>query len=99
MKYRFRVSMTNARRTGTDVPAVPESFSFEDEDGHAVLIVSAEEELDDDSVTLEVQRECDRLSFFTGEQMDPVLTERRHGEGGGVASDLNRTGFPGGSIS
>lgn len=87
MKYSFRIHKIDNRVAKALPNVFPESFSFEDEGEQHLLVVNLEQELLDDQVNNMVQRECDRISFLTGEQMKPTLVNKEYNDGRHMASD------------
>ena len=87
MKYRFKICRIDARVAGAVAAAIPESFSFEEEDKQLLLVVNLEKKLTDDEVRSMVQRECDRVAFLTGDRMKPTLVDIECDNGRHTISD------------
>jgi len=58
-----------------------QNFSFREEDGQLLLVVEAFDRLTDEQVFCQVQRECDRLFFLTGQQLGPGLLRKEKPDG------------------
>lgn len=102
MAHFYRVSETRslakARVSGQAGQVLPLDFSFLEEDGRLLLKVASASGVTDEEIFGQVQRECDRIAFLTGEDPDPRLTRKDNPDGSTTAID-SRGGRTAGYVS
>jgi len=81
MKYLYKVSRLQATTPKQVSAVLPQNFSFQEEDGHQLLVVETSSDLTNDQVFNQVQQECDRLFFLTGNQLNPKLVRQENPDG------------------
>jgi hypothetical protein len=88
MKYVYAISGTQRLNAAQAVAVLPPHFSFREENGQLLLVADKPDHLTDEQVFYQVQRECDRLYFLTGQQLDPKIfrIERPNGLSTGFLS-------------
>lgn len=73
MKYVYRISRFSAFAPDQLSSVLPTNFALLKESEQLVLVVGLEDISNESEVFYYVQRECDRLFFLTGEQLNPKL--------------------------
>ena len=73
MKYVYRISRFSAFTMDQLSSVLPSNFALLKESEQLVLFVDLEHSSNENAVFYYVQRECDRLFFLTGEQLNPKL--------------------------
>lgn len=81
MKYIYIVSKPRAFTLEQASAVLPNNFSFQEEGDQLLLVVETPNGFTDEQMFNQVQRECDRLSFLTGELLDPNLLRKETPDG------------------
>ncbi len=80
MEYCYNISKFKTFESNQAPKIFPDNFKLNIKDDKVSLIIRTENVLDSE-VFIEVQRECDRIFFLTGEQLDPHFQWKKDGDG------------------
>ena len=86
MRYVYSVHTFGTLSVDKAHALLPQHFSFEEKDGQRLLVVTQQPGETDEDVFGQVQRECDRLFYLTGEQLDPRLLRPENLDGSTTSS-------------
>ena len=91
MAYYYAISKTKSIANLIASECVSQIFradiSFLEEDGVLLLVVESVNTLPDDEIFIQVQRECDRITFLTGEALEPRFVRKDNPNGSTTTSD------------
>lgn len=80
MKYCYNIEKFKTFSPRKAKEILPEHFQLKTEENNYYLIITTSKAVDGE-VFIEVQRECDRIYFLTGEQLNPRFEWKRNDEG------------------
>jgi len=81
MEYVYRIKKATSFTANRVNAILPEQFSVQVDDNVYSLIVHVQDEISDQQVFYQVQRECDRIFFLTGENLYPELHCKKNPDG------------------
>lgn len=84
MRYVYTVSGFRVLAIEQARGVLPQHFSFREEREQLLLVVEPPGVVDDEQVFGQVQQECDRLFFLTGEQLAPKILRKENSDGRSV---------------
>ncbi|MFH0784788.1 MAG: hypothetical protein V2B20_22925 [Pseudomonadota bacterium] len=91
MKYYYTISKYSAFTSKELNDVLPKYFSIQENEQGIFLVVEKIDRSDQAEVFSEVQRECDRIYFLTGEKLNPILIRIEESNGSGTGYGFLKT--------
>jgi len=63
------------------IKILPQKFSLLKEQDQLMLVIESSAQLNEEKIFYELQRECDRIFFLTGEQLNPIFIYKENPDG------------------